>query len=494
MKVHSYVKFSFLMAIFAFLFSQGCQKIEFEDSTKLDLSFSIDTLTFDTVFTQVGSTTKYFKIYNHGTKYARIAAVKLKSSPSPFRLNVDGVSGHEIKDVEIPPKDSIYVFVEVTVDPDQPLSESPFIIEEDLLVETGAQTHSVLLTAWGQNANYIPALGAKRRQTLITCDFNDWTWDDPKPYVIYGVIIVDSCNLIIPEGKQIYIHGGLVPNGQNSYQDGVLFIGKNGRLEINGTAQNPVTIQTDRLEKDYQEFVGQWGRIQLGPESKNNKISYTHIQHGGIGILVDSLAELSMDHSTIGFNGEVSLASYRGIIDAENCLFHTSAGFNLTITLGGFYRFKHCTFVNTAFNQSAVFMRNSHCFNVLPEGCQDFRVAALNLEMENCIIYSDNDDGLILQNGHTDPAFFKVKFNHTLLNAKDLISESEYPNFFADHPTAIHYQKSDPLFYDTNDFNFSLDSLSVAKDQGKILPEINDDILGLPRDEAPDLGAYEWID
>ena len=48
----------------------------------------------------------------------------------------------------------------------------------------------------------------------------------------------------------------------------------------------------------------------------------------------------------------------------------------------------------------------------------------------------------------------------------------------------------DPLFLDEQRFDLRLDSLSPAHDVG-IRTEITTDLLGQPRDAAPDLGAYE---
>ena len=59
--------------------------------SKENLSFSVDTIVFDTVFTTVGSTTKQFKIYNPSVKSVKIEEIELMGgSQSPFRINVDG--------------------------------------------------------------------------------------------------------------------------------------------------------------------------------------------------------------------------------------------------------------------------------------------------------------------------------------------------------------------------------------------------------------------
>src|SRR5690625_6543362 len=132
---------------------------------------------------------------------------------------------------------------------------------------------------------------------MVTCDMNTWKWDDTKPYVSYGEVIVDSCTLEIAEGARIYVHGEIVFNGKNSYSDGVLYIGKNGRLEVNGTAEDPVYFQTDRLEKDYRDRIGQWGRIHIAAERRGNRISNTLLYIDGVDDMDDYMAELKIDHS-----------------------------------------------------------------------------------------------------------------------------------------------------------------------------------------------------
>src|SRR5690606_4688339 len=133
------------------------------------IRFSTDTLTFDTVFTQVGSTTRFFKIHNDGNRFARIDEVRLAQESYIFRINADGYQGPVIRNLEIPPNDSVYVFVEVTVDPDQPLSVSPFIIEENVEVITGNESSSVVIYAWCQYFHYSPSLKWAEGQVLISC-------------------------------------------------------------------------------------------------------------------------------------------------------------------------------------------------------------------------------------------------------------------------------------------------------------------------------------
>ncbi len=470
----------------------SCQKIEFDTGTSVQLSFSTDTLTFDTVFTSVGSTTRYFKIYNEGDKFARIDEVRLGDEASMFRINVDGYPGPVVRNLEIPPRDSVYVFVEVTVDPDQPLSVSPFVIEENLEVLTGGSTQGVILHAWGQNANYIPNVYGARRQVLITCEMNTWTWDDPKPYVLYGVVIIDSCTLEIPAGTQVYVHGGSVISGGQSYNDGVLLIGQNASLQIKGTLDQPVTFQSDRLERDYQERIAQWGRIQLGAGSKNNVISHARLRHANIGVLVDSLAELTIDNTIIGFNGTASLAAFRGIITGYNNVFHSAAGYNFRADFGGYYRFDYCTFANVGIGEEAVGVTNYFCYARDNGQCVDARASVLNMEIRNSILYSSKSDALTMIDATEDPDFFRVSFKNSLLRVQELLNKDRFPTFLADHPTLTRYEFGEPVFRDTEKYDFSLDSLSVAREIAKPIPGIDQDILGKNRHPVtPDAGAYE---
>ena len=94
--------------------SASCKKSNL--LSKGNLSFSVDTLVFDTVFTTIGSTTQQFKIYNKENKTVQIEEIQLMGgSNSPFRINMDGLMGTEFSKIELEGKDSLFTFVEVTL-------------------------------------------------------------------------------------------------------------------------------------------------------------------------------------------------------------------------------------------------------------------------------------------------------------------------------------------------------------------------------------------
>ena len=55
---------------------------------------------------------------------------------SNFRLNVNGVVGNELYDVEVPGHDSIYIFVEVTIDPTG--QNLPMVVQDSIVFSTNA--------------------------------------------------------------------------------------------------------------------------------------------------------------------------------------------------------------------------------------------------------------------------------------------------------------------------------------------------------------------
>ena len=124
--MHKYV-WTFITVILI-CFASCRKQVEFSDNDLLKLSFSSDTVTFDTVFTTIGSSTRQLMIYNNNEDNLKISSIRLEGgNMSQFAINVDGESGYNFSDIEIFAKDSLYVFVRVTINPDN--QNSPFIVE-----------------------------------------------------------------------------------------------------------------------------------------------------------------------------------------------------------------------------------------------------------------------------------------------------------------------------------------------------------------------------
>ncbi len=111
----------YLLLTFAVLFGlivSSCINDDFTDSPSATLSFSTDTLSFGTVFTDLGTPTARLLVINRNKKGVNISSIRFRDPSTPFTLNVDGQSGRDFRDVEIRGKDSIYVFIECFIPED----------------------------------------------------------------------------------------------------------------------------------------------------------------------------------------------------------------------------------------------------------------------------------------------------------------------------------------------------------------------------------------
>ena len=111
----------------------SCKKDKLLTDSSAMVSFSQDSILFDTVFTTIGSATRNIRVINNNNQKINISAIYLEQGQaSNFMLNVDGVPGKQVNDIEILAHDSIYIFVQVNVNPTSALS--PLIIQDKIIV------------------------------------------------------------------------------------------------------------------------------------------------------------------------------------------------------------------------------------------------------------------------------------------------------------------------------------------------------------------------
>jgi hypothetical protein len=100
--------------------SISCRKdIDFEPMSD-SLTFSKDTVYLDTVFTNIKSAVYTLKAYNNSTKNIYIPKVSLANGEQSFyKLMIDGISGKTFENIEVLARDSIYIFIETSIDFDK---------------------------------------------------------------------------------------------------------------------------------------------------------------------------------------------------------------------------------------------------------------------------------------------------------------------------------------------------------------------------------------
>ena len=223
-KFHGMKRLIVLMICFVALFSSCIKENDINTDPSCKLAFSADTVMFDTVFTTLGSSTHQLKIYNHYQEDLKISSIRLMGgNSSRFRINVDGVSGSDFYDKTIPANDSLFVFLNVTIDPND--QTTPFVVEDEITFVTNGNTQSVKLMAWGQNAHYIVAdrhINGFPDFKIVADSLDITHWTNDLPYVIYGYALINSYGTLhIHDGTHIYVHGG---GGLWSWIDGQLII------------------------------------------------------------------------------------------------------------------------------------------------------------------------------------------------------------------------------------------------------------------------------
>lgn len=390
----------FLLAICLTLIFSQCRKDQITTDSGANIELSNDTVLFDTVFTSIGSTTKYFKIYNRNSQAIRISSIELLGGAnSAYRINVDGDNGTVHYNKELAAGDSIFVFVEVTIDPSS--GNLPFIVEDQIKISTNGNESTVQLSAWGQDAYFHGGLGQ-----LFVLGCNE-VWNNDKPHVIYGIVAVDEgCTLTINEGTQVYCHA---KSGLYIYKS---------TLNINGAKNSEVVFQGDRLDLDYRDLPGQWG-IQLafqfegsgGPEigtvsrggiwlyqSPGSTIDYAIIKNGGMGVQVDttgtdyasSTPSLLMTNTKIENMSGIGLWAQGAYIKGYNVLVGNCGEACAFLSIGGRYEMDNCTFANywTDGNRTAAtFVLNNYYEDIN----QVIQVRPLvSTLFRNCIMYGNN--------------------------------------------------------------------------------------------------------
>lgn len=483
------------IAVTICLLDSSCHKETFTDDSGKVLKLELDTLSFDTVFSTIGSATRYLKIYNNNDQSIVIdKAYIAQGSLSNFTMNIDGMQGNFLEHIEIRSNDSIYIFVEVTVNPNDPLDKSPFIKMDSIILHYNGNQQNIVLLAWGQNANYFPSKVNKGQVEVIDLNGTTLTLNDEKPYIFYGIVFFNNGTLIIPENAKIYVWGGLTKAKDKDgntffYNDGRIIIGSNASIKVMGTKEKPVKFQGVRLESSFENIPGQWSGIFIDKMSVGNEFHHAVIKNNLIGIVADSLSQCKIEDTKIYNNSLYGVYASTANLEMNNCLLYNQGSSSIIMNTGGTYQINFCTMVNTGNGEPALFLSNSRCIDF--PFCEVIYEYPLKALVRNSIITGSDEDELWMS--EITSTVFDPFFQNCLFRIKEL--SNKFPDFYSKYTTDCIIQSNfSNLFKDSNNEDFHLDTLSILESKAIPIPDILFDLDENVRDAInPDIGCYEYV-
>jgi hypothetical protein len=453
-----WILFSVLILVFS---ATSCSDDDFNSSPNVQLVFSSDTLSFDTLFTGIASATLQVKVYNKNSNNVLIRNIELgQKEESKFRLNINGIAKNCIQDVELRAKDSLYIFVETT--PESGNRDLPFLIKDSIVFELGEKEQDIKLRAWGQDVHLL------KDQSLRT-----QTWTGLRPYLVYGKLVVEENEtLTIEPGTSIFFHrnAGLEVKGT---------------LKVEGNLEFPVSMQGDRLEDLYEDVPGQWEGVKFLSGSRKNQISHLLLKNAKYGLVLESdspdqIIDMDLSCARIMNMTNQGVKMKNAALVGNNLLLANCGKQLLQIEETGSVEVYHSTFANYW-------------------GLSFRAVAAVDLDLQsgeagkvkmgNCIIYGNSGNELVF-GGLADAGSWS--FDNCLIR-------NESGNLPVDSDIFKNCLFNEaPLFVDNTGLDYRLLVNSSAVDAGNqpIGSLFPFDLMGTNRtlDVAPDIGAFEYVE
>ena len=473
------ILFASLVITFGF---PACSDENFSTNPKYKLEFSTDTLTFDTVFTTLGSATAKILVFNRNKVALKISRIGIAGGKnSSFKMNVDGSQNadNQFSDIEIRANDSLFIFMSVKVNPTD--VNSPVLIEDSLTFQTNGVNQNIKLQAFGQDMILL-----KNKYVV-----NDTTLTATKPYLVYGYLAIDTAKtLTLEPGTKLYFH-----NNANL----VVY----GNLKAEGTAEKPILLRGDRLDKikyvdpvPYNFVAGQWGGVYLLWKGGNHVLKHVNMNSGYVGVYYSNddrnppLPNLEISNCRIHNFLFYGVVAQNGNMTVTNTEISNTSSYSVYLN-GGKHTFIQSTIANyygssqpnNRDKKPAVMIMNLN------------RVAPMETVFRNCVISGSSENEFSLASKYLN--LYKGTFDHCYIRKPEASALPQFTNI-------RWYQKNDTVFKSINYdeikgiyYNFTPDSVSPLRgmaDPAVISKyQLEYDLNGNLRDDKPDAGAYEWM-
>ena len=445
--------YSLIILSFVFLIAACDNKEEFNQGSNFRLAFSKDSITFDTVFSGLPSTTKQLKIYNQSSEIIQINEIRLENGVN-YQLNINGVNGNVSKNVEIPSKDSLYIFVNLnTTDIDQ---DEPRIIKDHIVFSYNSKLQKFLLKSFAQDVI-----------RFSNNEIETQTWTKDRPYFIdKRLVLGENQNLSVQAGTRVYFQKGAGLHIK-------------GELNIEGSIEEPVFFGSSRREELYKNVPGQWEGLSFHAESKDNFISHLQLENSIKGI--DAQSEINNNNLEIEYSKflnftKTGIKTQNFNLQMHDVIVSNCSEQNILLEGNGDFEFSHCNFIN--FWQ--ISSRTNACLSYLANETNE-----KSLKIYNSIIYGSNSNEL--ETNYIN----NIEIKNCLIKLND-----EKQNILSSSFESCIFN-TDPNFIDRHKHNYNLNSNSILIDNAKldfaiIYPL---DFNGNSRlsDTSPDIGSFEFI-
>lgn len=464
----------------------SCREDMLSNDPTLRITFSHDTVHFDTVFTATSSSTKKLMVYNPNKNAIAIQQIAMKDGRY-FRINVDGENNLDyLKDITIRGGDSLFIFIRTDID--QQNSHTPVLLEDDILFVLTQHTQQVTLQAYGQD---VQRMQSKEKIQV----FDRFTFTNHKPYHIFDTILVKGL-LSIQAGATLYMHQGAC-------------IYAYGSIYAKGTLEQPIIIRGDRTDNlfdsvPYSVASEQWDGIYLihpqnAPQA-NYQLHYVDILSASVGLYAYSENTTQRPKLQL-YNARIHNHSLYGLvlqnIDATvvNTEITNCASYCIYIA-GGKQQFIHNTIAAYfGYPYTSINIHNDMFPNTVAAvyiNNLSKNTAPTDASFYNCIITGAEKNNLVLATPL--PKFYPGHFVGNFLQTDSITIDNAQRNVYTTTADSlvfrnIHYSVDDYRYYD-----FQLDTLSPARGiaDSLIALEYPFDRLGNPRKPHPDAGCYEF--
>lgn len=365
------VLFAALVAVVA----AGCRRdAVYADERSVQLEFSEEKVTFDTVFASMGTTTRMVKVYNRSKHDIELASVTLlHGRASRFRLNVDGDTSMVAQRVELQGGDSLHIYIQANIDPTE--SNAPFLRTDSIMFSNG---QALPLEAYGRNAVYHRL---KPTDTTWYVPIDCAAWRSDRPHVFLSpAAVLEGNTLTLGPGDELYFADGAM-----------LVIDSAARLNAVGTAEQPVLFTSLRHDPWYRTLPGQWQTVWFYNFSTGNVMDHCVVENAVGGLRCYPGAELTVTNTVIRNMSDAGIIGQTAAIEGSNLLVYDCLS-SLVLIAGGDYSFDRCTLAHywnyTSRDTTGVIVANYYPVQ------GGYVVGNLTrADFSNCIIYGTRSTG-----------------------------------------------------------------------------------------------------